>query len=53
MHWEDDGRFVIDLPKGLLPGPYTVVLAIFLDGNSLHLPATLLRFHAGERSPPG
>jgi hypothetical protein len=53
MEWEDDGRFVINLPNGLPPGPYTVVLAIFLDGNSLHPPATLLRFRVGERSPPG
>jgi hypothetical protein len=53
MQWEDDGRFVIDLPRGLPPGEYTVVLAVFLDGNSL-LPSTrLLRLRIGERSPSG
>ena len=53
MQWEDDGRFVIDLPQGLPPGEYTVVLAVFLDGNSL-LPSTrLLRLRIGERGPSG
>jgi len=53
MRWEDDGRFVIDLPRSLEPGRYTVVLAIFLDGNSLHPPAEVVRFRVGEQSPPG
>ena len=53
MRWEDDGRFVINLPQSLEPGQYTVVLAIFLDGNSLHPPAEVVRFHVGEQSPPG
>ena len=43
MHWEDDGRFVIDLPQDLSPGAYTIALAIFLDGNSLLPSARLLR----------
>jgi hypothetical protein len=53
MRWEDDGRFVIDLPQGLQPGRYTVILAVFLDGNSLLAPAKLLRFDVGEQSAPG
>jgi hypothetical protein len=53
MRWEDDGRFVIDLPQGLRPGRYTVILAVFLDGNSLLAPAKLLRFDVGEQSAPG
>jgi hypothetical protein len=48
MRWEDDGRFVIDLPPGLQPGEHRVALAVFLDGNSL-LPSTrLLRLRIGE-----
>ena len=53
MRWEDDGRFVVDLPQALRPGQYTVVAAIFLDGNSLHPSARLLRWRIGEQSPPG
>ena len=53
MHWEDDGRFVIDLPQELSPGAYTVALAIFLDGNSLLPSARLLRLRIGERRPAG
>jgi hypothetical protein len=53
MRWEDDGRFVIDLPQGLQPGEYTVVLGVFLDGNSLLPSARLLRWRVGERSPAG
>jgi hypothetical protein len=53
MHWEDDGRFVIDLPQDLSPGAYTVALAIFLDGNSLLPSARLLRLRIGERRPAG
>jgi hypothetical protein len=35
MQWADDGRFIVPLPEGLPPGPYTVLLAIFLDGNTI------------------
>ncbi len=53
MRWEKDESFVIELPQNLQPGQYTVVLAIFLDGNTMHPSAKLLRFHVGEQSPPG
>jgi hypothetical protein len=35
MQWADDGRFIVALPEGLPPGRYTVLLAIFLDGNTV------------------
>lgn len=54
MRWGEDGRFTIDLPDRLPPGQYTVNLAIFLDGNSMHPSARTLRVRIGEpRSPPG
>ena len=53
MEWEDDGRFAIDLPPGLQPGTYTVILVIFLDGNSVHPPAELLRFRVGGQTSSG
>jgi hypothetical protein len=39
MAWREDGQFSMSLPKMLPEGQYTVVLGIFLDGNSL-LPST-------------
>jgi hypothetical protein len=33
--WQTDGRFAAGLPPGLPPGDYTVVAAVFLDGNTL------------------
>ena len=53
MHWEDDGRFTIDLPERLPPGEYTVNLAIFLDGNSMVPSAKSLRFRVGGAGSPG
>jgi hypothetical protein len=35
MQWMDDGRFAIRLPDHLPPGQYTVMLGIFLDGNTV------------------
>ena len=35
MQWADDGRFIVPLPEGLPAGQYTVVMAIFLDGNTV------------------
>ena len=35
MQWNEDGRFTITLPERLPPGQYTVVLGIFLDGNTV------------------
>ena len=53
MQWEDDGRFVVDLPQGLQPGEHTLAMAVFLDGNSLLPSARLLRLRIGERSRSG
>ena len=53
MHWENDGRFTIDLPERLPPGEYTVNLAIFLDGNSMVPSAKSLRFRIGATGSPG
>lgn len=53
MHWRDDGRFDIQIPERLAPGEYTVLLAVFLDGNSM-LPSTrMLRFRVGDARAPG
>jgi len=53
MHWEDDGRFTINLPERLPPGEYIVNLAIFLDGNSMVPSAKSLHFRFGGAAPPG
>jgi hypothetical protein len=53
MHWEDDGRFTINLPERLPPGEYIVNLAIFLDGNSMVPSAKSLHFRLGGAAPPG
>jgi hypothetical protein len=53
MDWQDDGRFVIELLQDLAPGRYTVVLAVFLDGNSLLPSAEVVRLHIPEQRPPG
>jgi hypothetical protein len=53
MAWRDDGRFAINFQERLLPGEYTVLLAVFLDGNSL-LPSTrVLHFRVGNAGAPG
>jgi hypothetical protein len=53
MHWENDGRFTIDLPERLPAGEYTVNLAVFLDGNSMVPSVKSLRFRIGGAGPPG
>ena len=53
MQWREDGHFAIKLPEHLRPGQYTVVLAIFLDGNSMLLSAKILRFGVGAAGSPG
>jgi hypothetical protein len=53
MQWRDDGRFAIRLPERLSPGQYTVLLAVFLDGNSLLPSAKVLRFRVGNAGAPG
>jgi hypothetical protein len=53
MDWQDDGRFVIDLPQDLEPGAYTVALAVFLDGNSLLPSAELVHLSIPAQRPPG
>jgi len=53
MQWRDDGRFAIKLPERLSSGQYTVLLAVFLDGNSLLPSAKVLRFRVGNAGAPG
>jgi hypothetical protein len=52
MHWGEDGRFDIAVPDNLPSGTYTVVLGIFLDGNTLLPSAKVVRFRVGA-GPPG
>jgi hypothetical protein len=53
MHWQDDGSFTIAIPQRLARGRYSVLLAVFLDGNSLLPSARVLRFDVGGTGPPG
>ena len=53
MQWNEDGRFTIKLPARLPPGQYTVILAVYLDGNSMLPSAKLLRFRVGDAGTPG
>jgi hypothetical protein len=53
MDWKQDGRFAINLPDGLTPGQYTVILGIFLDGNALQPSAKVLRIRLGSPGAPG
>jgi hypothetical protein len=49
MRWRKDGSFVVDLPDRLVPGGYTVLVAVFLDGNSLTPSTKMLRFRIKGR----
>jgi hypothetical protein len=42
MDWQADGAFTIDLPQDLPSGEYTVILAVFLDGNAVEPSAKAL-----------
>jgi hypothetical protein len=53
MQWRDDGVFAIKLPERLSPGQYTILLAVFLDGNSLLPSAKVLRITVGQAGAPG
>ncbi len=53
MQWREDGQFAIDLPERLSPGQYTVILAVFLDGNALQPSARMLHVRVGPRGSPG
>jgi hypothetical protein len=53
MQWGEDGAFTIKLPDRLPPGQYKVVLAVFLDGNSLQPSTRILQFRVGASGPPG
>ena len=53
MEWKEDGQFVIELPDGLAPGQYTVILGIFLDGNAMDPSAKVLRVRVGAAAAPG
>jgi hypothetical protein len=54
MHWREDGLFTIDLPQDLPPGAYTVILAVFLDGNAVEPSARALHIRRiGASGSPG
>ncbi len=53
MQWREDGRFTIKVPEGLPPGEYTVILAVFLDGNSMLPSAKMLRLRIGDAASRG
>jgi hypothetical protein len=53
MHWREDGSFAIELPERLLPGRYTVIAGIFLDGNALLPSAKVLHVDIGPTGSPG
>jgi hypothetical protein len=54
MHWREDGLFTIDLPQDLPPGDYTVMLAVFLDGNAVEPSARALHIRRiGASGSPG
>ena len=47
MRWEGDDRFVVELPEGIQPGSYTVLVAVYLDRNSLTPSTGMFRFEVG------
>jgi hypothetical protein len=47
MHWAEDGRFDIQLPRDLPPGEYAALLGVFLDGNALQPSTKIVRFRLG------
>ena len=53
MQWGEDGHFTIELPERLPPGQYTVILGIFLDGNSVQPSARIVRVRVGAAGSPG
>ena len=44
MHWRGDERFVVGLPQEMPPGRYTILVAVYLDGNALTPSTGMLRF---------
>jgi hypothetical protein len=54
MAWQPDGLFTVDLPQELPPGNYTVMLAVFLDGNAVAPSARVLHIRRiGAPGSPG
>jgi hypothetical protein len=54
MGWREDGLFTIDLPRDLPSGDYTVILAVFLDGNAVEPSARTLHIRrTGASGSPG
>jgi hypothetical protein len=53
MSWGEDGSFTVNIPDRLPPGQYTVILAVFLDGNSMLPSAKIVRFKIGDARSPG
>ena len=52
MQWKEDGQFAIKLPERLAPGDYSLLLGIFLDGNTLQTPVRLMRVRVGAGGRP-
>lgn len=52
MHWREDGHFAITLPERLPPGQYTVLVGIFLDGNSLQPSVKIVHRRVGASGSP-
>ncbi len=46
MQWQGDDRFLVELPEDLLPGRYAVLVAVYLDGNTLQPSTGMLWFEA-------
>jgi hypothetical protein len=53
MPWKEDGHFEIKLPENLPAGQYTVILGIFLDGNTVEPSAKVLRVRVSATGAPG
>ena len=46
MRWAGDERFVVELPEEMPPGRYTILVAVYLDGNSLTPSTGMFRLEA-------
>jgi hypothetical protein len=53
MQWKEDGQFAIELPERLPAGQYTVLIGIFLDGNTLQPSTRTLHVRVGAAGNPG
>ena len=46
MRWAGDERFVVELPEEMPPGRYTILVAVYLGGNSLTPSTGMFRLEA-------